>query len=61
MPRWSYADDRRLIQLASSKKSIEIVARKLDRKPEAVARSARRLGVFLKRKGVGKSASKADQ
>jgi hypothetical protein len=48
MPKWSYSDDRRLIQLASSTKSLEVVAKKLDRKPEAVARSAKRLGVSLK-------------
>jgi hypothetical protein len=52
---WSYAHDRRLIELASSSKSLETVANQLKRKPEAVARSARRLGVFLKRDSVGRS------
>ena len=46
--RWSWAEDRRLIQLAGSLKSLESVASLLGRKPEAVARSAKRLGVSLK-------------
>jgi hypothetical protein len=44
----SFADDRRLIQLAGSLKSLEAVAKQLGRKPEAVAKTAKRLGVFLK-------------
>jgi hypothetical protein len=44
----SFADDRRLIKLARSLKSLEAVAKQLGRKPEAVAKSARRLGVSLK-------------
>jgi hypothetical protein len=45
---WSFAQDRRLIELAASSKSLEAVAKLFGRKPEAVARSARRLGVSLK-------------
>jgi hypothetical protein len=44
----SFAEDRRLIQLAGSLKSLEAVAKQLGRKPEAVAKSAKRLGVSLK-------------
>jgi hypothetical protein len=44
----SFAKDRQLIQLAGSLKSLEAVAKHLGRKPESVARSAKRLGVSLK-------------
>jgi hypothetical protein len=44
----SFADERRLIALAASLKSLEAVATALGRKPEAVAKSAKRLGVSLK-------------
>jgi hypothetical protein len=46
--RWSFAEDRRLIQLAASLKSLEAVAAELKRTPESVARSAKKLGVSLK-------------
>lgn len=44
----SFADDRRLIEFARSLKTLEAVAKRVGRKPEAVAKSARRLGVSLK-------------
>jgi hypothetical protein len=44
----SFAADRRLIQLAGSLKSLEAVAKRLGRKPESVAKTARRLGISLK-------------
>jgi hypothetical protein len=44
----SFAEDRRLIALAGSLKSLEAVASELGRNPEAVARSAKRLGISLK-------------
>jgi hypothetical protein len=37
--------------LATSMKSLEAVAKALDRTPQSVARSAKRLGVSLKSKG----------
>jgi hypothetical protein len=37
-----------LITLAASRESLESVAKALDRTPESVARSAKRLGVSLK-------------
>jgi hypothetical protein len=46
--RWSYADDRRFLQLAMSLKSIEAVAAEMKRNPANVARIAKRLGVSLK-------------
>jgi hypothetical protein len=44
----SFADDRRLIQLAASLKSLEAVAKHLGKDPKAVAKAAKRLGVSLK-------------
>jgi hypothetical protein len=44
----SFADDRRLIELASSLKSLEAVAKQLGKEPKAVAKLAKRLGVSLK-------------
>jgi hypothetical protein len=45
----SFADDRRLIELAGSLESLEAAAKRLGRKPKSVAKSARRLGLPLKR------------
>jgi hypothetical protein len=39
--RWSFAEDRRLIQLAASLKSLEALADELERTPKNVARTAR--------------------
>jgi hypothetical protein len=46
--RWSYADDRRLIQLAASSKSIKAIADEMNRPPERVTQMALRLGISLK-------------
>jgi hypothetical protein len=46
--RWSYAEDRRLLELAKSSKSLEEVARLMSRSPAAVYRTAIRLGVPLR-------------
>jgi hypothetical protein len=43
--RWSYAEDRRLLEFAKSSKSLEEVARLMSRSPAAVYRTAIRLGV----------------
>jgi hypothetical protein len=45
--RWSFAEDRRLIQLAASSKSFKAIADELARPPKSVAGTAKRLGVFL--------------
>ena len=51
MPRgWSYAYDRRVIELAEAGISIEEAARLLDRKPNSVRRMSLRLGVTFKSK-----------
>jgi hypothetical protein len=46
--RWSFADDRRLIEVAASLKSLEAVADEMKRTPKNVARTAKRLGISLK-------------
>jgi hypothetical protein len=46
--RWSYADDRRLMQLAASSKSVKEIANEMNRPPEKVVRMAMRLGISLK-------------
>jgi hypothetical protein len=46
--RWSYADDRRLIQLAASSKSAKAIADEMNRPPERVVQMAKRLGISLR-------------
>ena len=55
--RWSFAEDRRLIQLAASSKSLKAIADELERTPKSVARTAKRLVVSLK-SGAGLRAKK---
>jgi hypothetical protein len=55
--RWSFAEDRRLIQLAASSESLEAVADELERPPRSVARTAKRLVISLK-SGAGRRAKK---
>jgi len=45
---WSYANDRRVIELAKALKSLEEVARIMQRKPERIRKVAMRLGVSFK-------------
>jgi hypothetical protein len=45
---WSYAEDRRLLELAKSSKSPEEIARLMNRSPAAVYKMAIRLGVPLR-------------
>jgi hypothetical protein len=46
--RWSFAEDRRFMQLAALLKSVEAVAAEMKRTSANVARTAKRLGVSLK-------------
>jgi len=46
--RWSYKDDRRLIQLAASSKSVKAIADEMNRPAERVMKMAGRLGISLK-------------
>jgi exosome complex RNA-binding protein Rrp42 (RNase PH superfamily) len=45
---WSYANDRRVIELAKASKSLEDAARIMQRKPEQIRKVSVRLGVSFK-------------
>jgi hypothetical protein len=45
---WSFAHDRRVIELAKTKKSLEEAARIMDRTPERIRKVSIRLGVSFK-------------
>jgi len=45
---WSFANDRRVIELAKAAKSLEEAARVMKRKPERIRKVAMRLGVSFK-------------
>ena len=45
---WSYADDRRVIELAKASKSLPEVARIMKRTPERTRKVSIRLGVSFK-------------
>jgi hypothetical protein len=45
---WSFADDRRVIELAKASKSLEEAARIMKRKPERIRKVSIRLGVSFK-------------
>jgi hypothetical protein len=47
---WSYAEDRRLLELAASSKSLEEVAHLMGRSPAAIYKKAIRLGAPLRLK-----------
>jgi hypothetical protein len=51
---WSYADDRRVIELANASKSLEEAARIMKRTPERIRKVAMRLGVSFKSEGKKK-------
>jgi hypothetical protein len=53
-PRWSFEEDRRLIELAASLKSLEAVAKQMSRSKESIARMAGRLGISLKSEAKGR-------
>ena len=38
--RWSYAEDRRVLELAASSKSLEEIANRMNRKPETIRKVA---------------------
>ena len=56
--RWSYAEDRRLLEFAASSKSLEEIALLMKRSPAAVYKVALRLGVFLRKDGRRSTPSK---
>jgi hypothetical protein len=49
MPKpWSFKDDRRVIELAKSSKTLEQIAKAMDRSPDRIRKVAIRLGVSIK-------------
>ena len=46
--RWSFKDDRRLIELARASTSLEQVVKIFGRSPKAVKKAAMRLGISFK-------------
>jgi hypothetical protein len=47
-PRWSFKEDRRLMELARSSKSLEDVAKATGRSPDRIRKMAMRLGLSIK-------------
>ena len=50
---WSFKDDRRLLELAKSRKTHEQIAKAMDRSPERMRKRAMRRGVSIKSQAVG--------
>jgi hypothetical protein len=46
--RWSFAEDRRLLELAANARSSEEIANLMSRPPETIRRVAIRLGISLR-------------
>ena len=46
--RWSFKEDRRLMELARSSKSLEEVAKATGRSPDRIRKMAMRLGLSIK-------------
>ena len=46
--RWSFKNDRRLMELARSSTSLEEVVKQTGRSPEAIKRAAMRLGISFR-------------
>jgi hypothetical protein len=51
---WSFADDRRVIELAKAKTSLKEAARIMNRAPERIRKVAMRLGVKFQAEGKTK-------
>ena len=51
LKRWSFADQRRLLETAASSKSFEELVKRSGRKPASVRKMAIKLGIGLKAKG----------
>ncbi|MBR0797592.1 hypothetical protein JQ615_19575 [Bradyrhizobium jicamae] len=47
-PRWSFKEDRRLMEMARSSKSLEDVAKATGRSPDRIKKMAMRLGLSIK-------------
>jgi hypothetical protein len=52
LKRWSFAEQRRLIEIAASSKSFDDIFNRVGRKPDSVRKMAIRLGIILNRKSA---------
>jgi hypothetical protein len=50
LKRWSFADQRQLLEIAASSKSFEEMVKRAGRNPDSVRKMAVRLGIRLKAK-----------
>jgi hypothetical protein len=55
---WSFKDDRRVIELAKASKTLEEIAKTMNRTPDRIREVAMRLGVSVKSKTPKKSKTK---
>lgn len=53
-PRWSFKEDRRLIELARSSKSLEEVVKVTGRSADRIKKMAMRLGLSIKSRAAKK-------
>ena len=51
---WSYKEDRRLSELAGSGKTLEQIAKAMDRTPDDIGNRSIRLGVSIKSKAAAR-------
>ena len=51
-PRWSFKEDRKLMELARSSKSLEDVVKVTGRSPDRIKKMAMRLGLSIKPKAA---------
>jgi hypothetical protein len=51
---WSFKDDRRVIELARASKTLEQIAKTMNRTPDRIRKVAMRLGVSVKSKAPKK-------
>ena len=49
---WSYKEDRRLSELAGSGKTLEQIAKSMDRTPDGIRKRSIRLGISIKSKAA---------
>ena len=55
---WSFKDDRRVIELAKASKTLEEIAKTMNRTPDRIREVAMRLGVSVESKTPKKSKTK---
>ncbi|MEN3348232.1 MAG: hypothetical protein V7632_1867 [Bradyrhizobium sp.] len=53
-PRWSFKEDRRLMELARASKTLEDVVKATGRSPDRIKKMAMRLGLSIKSRAAAK-------